>query len=154
MKVSKKNKVDFYWDDKMGICRCTITVNNDKYLGFAYVHPMDVDMMNEKTGNEIAYHRALINLLKDQKKKLNLELKGLNGLYYSMKHSPHFNVKSYEAKMLYHQIKYHNQDIEAINDLMEDINTWLKDYIDKKDHFYQQLRKRREQGKACQSSNE
>ena len=141
--MSKKQRSNFYWDGERGICRCTITVSDGKYVGYAYVHPLDADMMSEKVGQEIAYNRAIISMLKGEKRKLKLELRGLNSLYYSMKHSPHFNQKSYEAKMLYRQIKMRNDDIETIDEMVQDIQDFLTNYINKKDELYQHIRTNR-----------
>ena len=152
--MSHKTDATFYWDDQMGVCRCCLRYRNDKYLGFAYVHPLDADMISEKVGQEIAYNRAMINALKDQKKNLKLELKGLNSLYYSMKHSPHFNTKSYEAKMLYRQIKMRMDDIESIDEAIQNIENYLKGYIDRKDALYQKIRLNRNKGNVLQVKSE
>ena len=59
-------------------------------------------MLSEKTGNEIAYSRALIEAYNYRRNCIiKPGLKALNQLYYSMKHSKKFNKKSYEMKMLY-----------------------------------------------------
>ena len=145
---ARKHKCDFYWDEERGTCRCTITYKNDKYLGFAFTHPTDMDMVSRKVGEEISYNRAIISMLKDEKKKLKAELRGLNQLYYSMKHSPKFNPKGYEGKMLYHQIKMHTEDIESVNELIKDVNLFLSNYINRKDELYQKIRTNRNRENA------
>lgn len=140
---NKKQNCNFYWDAERGVCRCTLTYKNEKYVGLAFTHPVDMDMISEKVGQEIAYHRAVIAMLKDERKKLKYELKGLNGLYYSIKHSSKFDPKSYESKMLYRQIQMHNEDIESVTELIGEINAFIKNYTTKKDELYQKIRTNR-----------
>lgn len=140
---NKKHQCNFKWDAERGTCRCTLTYKNEKYVGFAFTHPTDMDMKSEKVGQEIAYHRAVIAMLKGEKKKLKYELRGLNSLYYSMKHSPKFNSKGYESKMLYRQIQMRNDDIESINELIKEIETFIISYVNKKDALYEKIRANR-----------
>lgn len=142
--MSKKHNTKFYWDSEQKIARCILTSGDKKYTGMAFCHPTDTDMASEKVGYEIAYHRALISLLKDEKRKLKLELKGLNSLLYAINNSPRFNPKSYETKMLYRQIQMREDDIESVNELLRDVDGWVKNFIETKENFYQQIRKRRD----------
>lgn len=57
-------------------------------------------MMSEKTGCEIAFRRAKIEVLKSYRDELKIKLEALRQLYYSMNQSNKFNEKSYENKML------------------------------------------------------
>lgn len=145
--MKHKHDVDFYWDGERGICRCTIKDGDNRFVGVAECNPLDMDMKSEKVGQEISYHRAIIDALKFQKKVVKTELKALHNYYYSMSHSPHFNPKSYEARMLYRQIKFHKDDIEEIDNMICEIRQFIRDYIDKKDAFYQHIRKARAKGK-------
>ena len=151
---AKKHKCEFHWDEARGYCNCVITYKNEQYLGHAFTHPVDMDMKSRKVGEEIAYNRAVVDMLKSERKKLKLELKGLNQLYYSMKHSPHFNPKSYEAKMLYRQIKMHTEDIESTNELIKDVELFVSNYINKKDELYEKIRANRNRESAKNVINE
>ena len=112
--------------------------------GYAYCHEDDLDMMNEKTGLEIARRRAEIKGYKAYKYKLKNKLQALNQLYYSMKHSKKFNPKSYENIMLQRQIQMIKIDIDAANNIINESLILLKLYIAEKEAFYKQLRKLRE----------
>ena len=104
-------------------------------------HEEDKDMMSEKTGMEIAYRRATIDYLKYVRDmELKPALKALKQLYYTMKHSTHFNPKSYENSKLQRHIRMYEFDLETINELIVNERKNLKDYIDKKDEFYKKTR--------------
>ena len=104
-------------------------------------------MKSEKVGCEIAYCRAAINSLIFQRDSIiKPSLKALKQLYYSMKHSKKFNSKSYENKMLFHQIKNWETDLEVINNIIKTERKNLKDYIDAKETLYNNLRKMRNIG--------
>lgn len=57
-----------------------------------------------------------------------------------MKHSTHFNPKSYENSKLQRHIRMYEFDLETINELIVNERKNLKDYIDKKDEFYKKTR--------------
>lgn len=63
-----------------------------------------------------------------------------------MKHSKQFNKNSYEAKMLWSQIRNWTYDLDTINEMITAIRTMLKDYIETKEHLYQHIRKQRQIG--------
>jgi len=147
----KKHKVDFYWDEERGMCRCTLTDNGVKYNGFAFCHPTDMDMKSQKTGEEIAYNRALISALKAKKKELKLELRGLLGYYYAIQHNPQFNPKSYEAKMLYRQIRMRQDDIESVDEGIGGLELYIKSYIKEKDKFYESIRQMRQKNEQIKN---
>lgn len=100
-------------------------------------------MMSEKTGCEIAFRRAKIHALQGYKEILKNKLSSLNQLYYSMKHSTHFNEKSYENKMLQRQIRLITFDLDTTKEIIATEQQNLKEYIDKKDEFYKHTRERR-----------
>ena len=104
-------------------------------------HKEEKDMMSEKTGMEIAYRRATIDYLKYVRDmELKPALKALKQLYYTMKHSTHFNPNSYENSKLQRHIRMYEFDLETINELIVNERKNLKDYIDKKDEFYKKTR--------------
>lgn len=100
-------------------------------------------MKSEKTGCEIAFRRAKIHAMQDYKNELKIKLSALNQLYYSMKHSTHFNEKSYENKMLQRQIRLINLDLDTAKEIIANEQKSLKEYIDAKDSFYKNTRARR-----------
>lgn len=100
--MNKKLIPQIEWEENIGLASCTLTDTYDrKYIGTSICHPDDLDMMNEKTGCEIAHRRAEIMMLKGYvKNELKPRLRALKQLYYSMNRSQYFNEKSYENKML------------------------------------------------------
>lgn len=129
------------WDPEEGVASCIIKYKNQTFCGVAMCHEEDKDMMSEKTGMEIAYRRATIDYLKYVRDmELKPALKALKQLYYTMKHSTHFNPKSYENSKLQRHIRMYEFDLETINEIIIDERKNLKDYIDKKDEFYKKTR--------------
>lgn len=136
-----KQEPIFNWDPEEGVASCIIKYKNQTFCGVAMCHEEDKDMMSEKTGMEIAYRRATIDYLKYVRDmELKPALKTLKQLYYTMKHSTHFNPKSYENSKLQRHIRMYEFDLETINELIVNERKNLKDYIDKKDEFYKKTR--------------
>lgn len=136
-----KQEPIFNWDPEEGVASCIIKYKNQTFCGVAMCHEEDKDMMSEKTGMEIAYRRATIDYLKYiRDMELKPALKALKQLYYTMKHSTHFNPKSYENSKLQRHIRMYEFDLETINELIVNERKNLKDYIDKKDEFYKKTR--------------
>ena len=149
-----KQEPIFNWDPDEGVASCIIKYKNQTFCGVAMCHEEDKDMMSEKTGMEIAYRRATIDYLRYVRDmELKPALKALKQLYYTMKHSTHFNPKSYENSKLQRHIRMYEFDLETINELIVDERKNLKDYIDKKDEFYKKTRIGR-QIKQAEVSNE
>lgn len=131
----------FTWNANEGIASCIIKYKDKTFCGVAACHTDDFDMMSEKTGCEIAYHRALIDYFKYVRDcELKPALKALKQLYYTMKHSSHFNPESYENRKLQRHIRMYEFDLETINTMIIEERKNLKDYIDKKDEFYKKTR--------------
>lgn len=136
-----KQEPIFNWDPEEGVASCIIKYKNQTFCGVAMCHEEDKDMMSEKTGMEIAYRRATIDYLKYVRDmELKPALKALKQLYYTMKHSTHFNPNSYENSKLQRHIRMYEFDLETINELIANERKNLKDYIDKKDEFYKKTR--------------
>ena len=125
----------------------TTCVLHDGTIGIAKCHPDDMDMANARTGQEIAYRRAEINAYKKYKDNIKIRLSALNQLYYSMNQSKHFNPKSYENKILQRQIHFLEDDLATVNDALTTLTEDLKDFLQKKDNFYKQIRKNRQHRK-------
>ena len=64
--MNKKPIFSWQKDDGIAICKITNPENDYIAVGMAKCHPEDRDMMSERTGLEIAYHRALMNLYKNK----------------------------------------------------------------------------------------
>ena len=138
-----KNEPIFSWDEETGIASCILGSNEKIYTGFAQCHPDDADMKGEKTGCEIAFRRAKIHALRGYRDELKVKLSALNQLFYTMNKSKHFNPKSYENKMLQRQIRMTNFDLDTAKEMIATEEQNLREYIQKKDEFYNHTRARR-----------
>ena len=101
-------------------------------------------MMNEKTGCEIAYHRAIINSLKDRRDELKIKLSALSEYYYSMSTSKWFNPDSYEARRLNAHLIMLSDDIQFTKELLQSEQKYLQQYMADKADFYKKIRKNRQ----------
>lgn len=129
------------WDAENKVATCLLYYNNQVFYGSATCHPNDYDMVSEKTGEHIAYLRALIESLKYRREnELKPQLAVLNQLYYSMNRSKYFNPKSYETKMLFRRINAIKEDLKQTNLLITKYKLELQDFIEQKDIFYKKLR--------------
>lgn len=138
-----KNEPIFSWNEETGTASCILGSNEKIYTGFAQCHPDDADMKGEKTGCEIAFRRAKIHALRGFRDELKIKLSVLNQLFYTMNKSKHFNSKSYENKMLQRQIRMTNFDLDTAKEMIATEEQNLREYIQKKDEFYNHTRARR-----------
>ena len=139
-----KHEPQFYFNPDEGSSLCVITTKTKTYIGTAQCAEVDKDMMSEKTGCEIAYHRAIIHSLEDKLSDLKNELAGLRKYYYTVNQSKYYDENAYMAKMLQRQIKYREDDIEDIKILISEEKTYLKQYMAAKAEFYKKIRKNRQ----------
>lgn len=139
--MSKKPKVEFEWEEKLGVTTCTI---DDKFTGTAVCNFIDYDMKSRRVGEEIAYHRALIKYLKfDKNNRIIPSLKAVRQVYYSMNQSKKFNPDSYEAKMLRRQIENWEYELFLTNNAIASTEQYIRFYIKWKDEYYQHIREKR-----------
>lgn len=133
---------EFHWDKDNGEAVCIlIDEKKRRFVGTAYCHEDDRDMMSERTGCEIAYRRARIEqICAIRDCDIKPALAALKQLYFSMKHSKNFNPKSYENKMLQRHIRSLEFDLTTIKEMLAYEREELKDYIADKDKFYQKAR--------------
>lgn len=136
------NNPIFTWNEELKEAACIITDSRTGiiYKGKATCHPDDYDMASEKTGCEIASRRAVIKALQGYKKELNIKLSTLNNLYYNMKHSTHFNPKSYENKMLQRHIQMIKNDLATTKEMLVEEQESLREYLKIKEKLYTTLR--------------
>ena len=140
MKEVYKN-LEFVFDEENGTTICVMKYDNRDFMGTAVCAPEDMDYLSKKTGQEIAFNRASVEVLKYDKFCLTQELKGLKSLYYSIKHSKKYNPKSYEAIMLRHQINMRENDIAQLKVDIKTTQQYIKNYISQKDKAYKIWRK-------------
>lgn len=130
------------WDN--GHATCSVQDKMGRvFKGEAWCSDQDKDFESELTGCTIAEYRAQIAAATTYRNDLRIKLSALNQLYYSMKHSSHFNPKSYEARMLYKQINLTKSDLDIAIHQLAVLKLELFDFINDKEIFYKKVRERR-----------
>lgn len=143
----------FEWNEEIGQAYCVITDKKDRiFVGTATCHPDDADMKSRRTGEEIAFRRARIESMRAVRSDLQNELDALNQLYYSMKQSTRFNPKSYENIMLQRRIRATTFDLDTIKEMLAVERENLRDLIQEKDKFYNQIRAHRNKVNSIQEN--
>ena len=133
----------FSYQDGKSIC--AIEYKGISFLGEAKCHEQDNDFKSEKTGLQIAEIRANIKLLQFRRDtEIKPQIKILKHLLHNIQSSQYHNPKVYESIMIKKQLKALNADLNEINGIIHDEKKYLKDYIDKKDDFYNKIRAKRE----------
>ena len=131
----------YTWDEDSGVALCVIEYNGQIFKGLAYCANPDLDVKSEKTGSTIATYRAEIACLKHiRDNEIIPQLKALNQLYYSMKHSTHFNPDGYENKRLQTMIHKLTYDLTTVKQELLYKKKILKEFIENKEQFAQKLR--------------
>lgn len=141
-----------YNKDFLSAVCCIELPSGVKIVGTAECHPNDEDMANEKTGCYIAERRAYIKYLgyiRDN--EIKPELKALKKFYNVINQSKYYNEQDYSNQMLLRNIKRLEDDLAALKEEIQEERQSLKNYIDEKETFYQNVRKYR--GKSKQAEN-
>ena len=136
-----------HWDSEHGVARCIIYYKTScgtelNGIGIAECSKEDTEFMSELTGTIIAEYRAQIDLIKKiNRYEIRPAIAALKHVYCTMQHSKKYNPKSYEAirlkKELAHLLDELEENKTAIKNIQEDLAT----YIQRKDDFYQSIRK-------------
>ena len=143
--MKNKRKPVYDWDPETKTATCFLFDKNEVFVGIAQCHPDDEEFMSEKTGLIIAETRAQLDALRHLKNHvLKPELAALEHFYYTINKSKHYNKKSYEAKMLWRQMKIKKGEIAETQNAIIEIKKNLKQFIDDKDNFYKSVKKNRE----------
>lgn len=141
------------WIPEKGLATVTLHNPYGVFIGHAYCHNDDMDMCNDKTGLQIAMHRATIKCYRNRRDDIKSRLAGLNQLYYSMKHSKNFNPESYENKMLQRQIRNLKDDLATIKEMIATEEQTMREYVSEKDKFYKKIRKNRNKNTELDKNN-
>lgn len=140
-KKKKRNSINFIWTPEDGTAICELTEKGITYVGIAICHDDDMDMINEKTGCQIAQWRAEINwLCHIRDTELKPAVAALKQLYDDMKHSKKFNPDSYEAHSLLRNLSRKEAELDIAKKYIEDRRQLIVDYIKDKDDFYKKIR--------------
>ena len=138
-----KREPRFYFNPENGSSLCVLSTKSKTFVGTAQCADSDRDMMSEKTGCEIAYHRATIRALEDHLEELKLELSGLKKYFYSVNQSKYYNPESYMAQMLISQMQQRSDDILITKNMIIEEKAFLKKYMSDKAEFYKKIRHNR-----------
>lgn len=138
-----KHEPKFYFNPEEGSSLCVIQTKNKTFVGTAQCLETDRDMMSEKTGCEIAYHRAVIHTLEAHLSDLKNELMGLHKYYYSINTSKYFEADSYMTNMLKSQMQQREDDIRTTKKMIAAEKEYLKNYMADKAQFYKKVRRNR-----------
>lgn len=135
----------FDWDEESGRCLCAIEDEKHRpFIGTATCHTDDFDMKSRRTGEEIAYRRARIELITAAREDIKLQLAAYKQLYYSMSHSKQFDSKSYEARMLKRFIRRFEEELQLAKDVLAEEKGALKQYLEMKERLYLSIRAKRD----------
>ena len=138
-----KHQPRFYFNEEDGSSLCILAGKKKTYIGSAQCAETDRDMMSEKTGCEIAYHRAIIRSFEDRLAELKNELMGLHKYFYSVNKSKYYDENDYMAVMLRRQIQQREDDIDYTKRLIKMEKDFLKNYMNDKAEFYKKIRRNR-----------
>lgn len=137
-------KTNFSYDQETKTTICKIQIHDRVYFGTTKCHIEDADMESPKIGEEIAYQRAVIRLLKDSKKFYLAQRKTLMDFKASLG-----NCKSNAiTHKLDTEINTLTSECSEIDNAVENIQLQIKDYIDQKQKFQDKVRKLRKEKAA------
>lgn len=139
---SHKRKEEFDWDNTNGVCECKIITNFGEFFGTALCHEDDLDMQSQRTGEQIAYHRALIEMLKYERDCiLKPQIKVLEHLQSILKSKKKYAESDlYAAITLKRQLTNLKFELQIVRDNIEGEREQLREYINKKEEMYQRIR--------------
>lgn len=137
---------EFSFDTENGLAVCVIKnkTGTRVYKGIAQCHPNDEDMMNAKTGYQIAFFRARIKMLQGKRDEARTELKALRHLESILAQSKKTVDDEYCMKTLRRQIAIAQMDVETTVELIDFVREDMRAYINEKDIFYKRIRAKRE----------
>ena len=99
----------------------TLTIGDKKYCGHAECHADDVPIFSQRLGERLAYDRASIDYLRDERDKINEQIKSLKHLLSIYNQSQKTNKESYEYKMLQKQINTYIRDSKELSRAIKEI---------------------------------
>ena len=100
---------------------CTLTIGDKKYCGHAKCHADDIPIFSQRLGERLAYDRASIDYLRDERDKINEQIKSLKHLLSIYNQSQKTNKESYEYKMLQKQINTYIRDSKELSRAIKEI---------------------------------
>lgn len=136
-------KEQYFWNDETGQATFYLNDKGHEFMGIATCHPDDMTVKNENFGLEIAEIRArLAQLRYIRDNEIKPSLKALKHLHATMQQSKFYNKKSYEARMLWRQIKYYESCLDSIKQIIIEYNSYIKN----QSRFINTIKQRLENG--------
>ena len=102
-----------------------------------------LEWLSEKTGQEIAYHRALIDLYKNKVKNLKKERKVHEDIYKTFMNMPNFDKENRYIRVVRHRMYGLKEEIKIYQELIDNTRAYINDFIDNKTKFYNLTRANR-----------
>ena len=131
------------YDYHAGSATCLIMYKDGSCsVGYAYCHPDDMDVESNYTGCHIAFVRANINRVTQERDALKNQLKSLNDFYNVINQSKYYNSASYEATMLRRKIAQVQTELDNTKIELEQIKSGLREYIATKAKFAERYREK------------
>lgn len=137
---------DFHYDTEtyQAICTLTDPASNLSWRGYATCHPNDLDMESERTGMHIAETRALIKVLKAERREVKIKIKEITDFYNGLKDSKKIVVTTdYVMGKIRSRLGALNDELREVNEEITYLQFSLNDYIKSKDELYHKIRKLR-----------
>lgn len=100
---------------------CTLIIGDKKYCGHAECHADDIPIFSQRLGEKLAYDRASMDYLRDERNKINEQIKSLKHLLSIYNQSQKTNKESYEYKMLQKQINTYIRDSKELSKVIKEI---------------------------------
>ena len=131
------------YDYHAGSATCLIMYKDGSCsVGYAYCHPDDMDVKSNYTGCHIAFVRANINRVTQERDALKNQLKSLNDFYCVINQSKHYNADGYEATMLRRKISQVQAQLDDTREELAEIKKGLRDYMATKAKFAERYREK------------
>lgn len=138
---SNKRKEEFFWSEDKWICACVLTTNFGNFKGIATIHPEDEDVFSERTGEQIAYQRAIIKML--QYERDNIILPSLRALKHTLsivQDGKRPGSESYAELTVIRQIRNWEYELDLVRDNIDGTREQLREYIAEKEKAAQRYR--------------
>lgn len=143
---SHKRKVEFNWIEESAICLCTLKTNFGNFYGHAYCHYSDLDMKSQRTGEQISYSRAIIEMLKHERdyilKPQIIVLEHTLSIVNMKKETA--DSRSHAAITLKRQLRNLKWELGIVRDNIDHERESLREYINKKEEMYQHIRSKKD----------
>lgn len=138
---SNKRKEEFDWNEARGICNCKITTSFGEFLGTASCHIDDFDMKSQRTGEQIAYHKALIKMLKYERDCILIpQIKVLEHVQSITNMKKDADSHCHAVITLKRQLHNFKFELQLIREAIDGERIQLREYINKKEEMYQHIR--------------